>query len=84
MLFSCYLTGCSRRGQLFNDQLQKDLAEISDRLGKYLDVSKGEITRLDYIVTQFLQAIRPTAPQLQQASLNDVVDEVVEHRAAFP
>jgi len=59
-------------------QTQRDVAEISDRLGKFLNVSKGEITRLDYIVTQFLQAIRPTAPQLKQASLNDVVSETLE------
>lgn len=59
-------------------QARKDLAEISDRLDKFLNVSKGEITRLDYIVTQFLQAIRPTAPKLQQVSLNDVVGEVLE------
>jgi two-component system, sporulation sensor kinase E len=29
------------------------------KLEQYLDVAKGEINRLDYIVTQFLQAIRP-------------------------
>src|SRR6185436_3373812 len=38
----------------------------------------GEIARLDYIVTQFLQAIRPSAPQLRLASLNDVVRETLE------
>ena len=53
--------------------LKKDLSDINERLDKYLDVCKGEIGRLDYIVTQFLQAIRPTKPELQAASLNDVV-----------
>ncbi len=53
--------------------LKKDLSEINERLDKYLDVCKGEIGRLDYIVTQFLQAIRPTKPELQAASMNDVV-----------
>jgi len=57
--------------------LKKDLADISDRLQKFLDVCQGEIARLDYIVTQFLQAIRPTQPQLQAASLNDVVAETI-------
>ncbi|MBI3880189.1 MAG: PAS domain-containing protein [Verrucomicrobia bacterium] len=46
-----------------------------DKLAGYLDVAKGEISRLDYIVTQFLQAIRPTPPQLRDASLNAVVEE---------
>jgi two-component system, sporulation sensor kinase E len=43
------------------------------KLGQYLDVAKGEIDRLDYIVTQFLQALRPSAPQFKPVFLNDVV-----------
>jgi two-component system, sporulation sensor kinase E len=41
-------------------------------------VAKGEINRLDYIVTQFLQAIRPTAPQIKLSPLNDVVLKTIE------
>lgn len=48
------------------------------KLEKYLSVAKGEITRLDYIVTQFLEAIRPVPPQLEPGSLNDVVRQTVE------
>ena len=55
-----------------------EAVEITQKLEKYLAVSKGEITRLDYIVTQFLQAIRPSAPQLRVTSLNDVVKETLE------
>src|SRR3984885_9182804 len=55
-----------------------DTAEIAQRLEQYLDVAKGEINRLDYIITQFLQAIRPTPPQFRPASLNDVVEKTVE------
>ena len=55
-----------------------ELPEIADKLENYLAVAKGEITRLDYIVTQFLQAIRPTQPQLKVASLNEVVRETLE------
>jgi two-component system, sporulation sensor kinase E len=54
-----------------------DTAEIANKLERYLGVARGEITRLDYIVTQFLQAIRPTAPQLKPASLNDVVERTI-------
>jgi signal transduction histidine kinase len=60
------------------DPAAVDALETAQRLEKYLAVSKGEITRLDYIVTQFLQAIRPSAPQLRLASLNDVVKETLE------
>ncbi len=48
------------------------------RMEQYLDVAKGEINRLDYIITQFLQAIRPMAPQLKPASLNDVVEKTLD------
>lgn len=51
---------------------ETDFPEISRKLERYLGVAKGEINRLDYIVTQFLQAIRPAPPQLRPASLNDV------------
>jgi len=59
-------------------ETDRDPASVLARLEKYLGVAKGEITRLDYIITQFLQAIRPSAPQLRPASLNDVVRETVE------
>ena len=52
--------------------------EISDKLEQYLEVCKGEIARLDYIVTQFLQAIRPAPLQLRLASLNDVAEETLK------
>jgi PAS domain S-box-containing protein len=55
-----------------------EVEEIAQKLEHYLDVAKGEITRLDYIVTQFLQAIRPTAPQMAPGSLNDVAVETLE------
>jgi PAS domain S-box-containing protein len=55
-----------------------ETAEIAGRLEQFLGVAKGEINRLDYIVTQFLQAIRPTAPQIKLASLNEVVVKTLE------
>lgn len=52
--------------------------EVLEKLEQYLDVCKGEIARLDYIITQFLQAIRPAALQPKLASLNDVVEQTLE------
>lgn len=57
--------------------VNNDDADIGAKLDQYLEVAKGEINRLDYIITQFLQAIRPSAPQLKPASLNDVVDKTL-------
>ncbi len=55
-----------------------DTEDIAARLDNYLTVAKGEIARLDYIVTQFLQAIRPTPPQKKMVSLNDMARETIE------
>ncbi|HEY2084386.1 MAG TPA: ATP-binding protein [Verrucomicrobiae bacterium] len=52
--------------------------DSAQKLEQYLAVAKGEINRLDYIVTQFLHAIRPTPPQLKPASLNEVVEKTLE------
>jgi len=55
-----------------------DVMDIALKTEQYLGVAKGEITRLDYIITQFLEAIRPAPLQLQPASLNEVVRETLE------
>jgi len=55
-----------------------DPAESVAKLEQYVAVAKGEINRLDYIVTQFLQAIRPVPPQLRPASLNDAVRKTLD------
>ncbi len=55
-----------------------DTADSAAKLDQFLTVAKGEIKRLDYIVTQFLHAIRPAAPQLKPHPLNDVVVKTLE------
>jgi len=55
-----------------------EIADITGRLERYLNVAKGEINRLDYIATQFLHAIRPSPPQLKPISLNEVVQKTLE------
>ncbi|HTL56059.1 MAG TPA: ATP-binding protein [Candidatus Limnocylindrales bacterium] len=57
---------------------ESDLPELTRRLEQYLGVAKGEVERLDYIVTQFLHAIRPAPPQLKPFLLNEVVLKTLE------
>jgi PAS domain S-box-containing protein len=57
---------------------ESEARELIPKLEQYLFVARGEINRLDYIITQFLQAIRPTMPQLKAASLNDVIQKTIE------
>ena len=62
------------RGEVDPDEV----SDIAVKLEKYIDVAKGEVNRLDYIVTQFLQAIRPSKPKLKKSSLNDTIEETIE------
>ncbi|MBU6410284.1 MAG: PAS domain S-box protein [Verrucomicrobia bacterium] len=68
--------------QLMERELKKlrraNAAEICRRLEEYLGVAKGEISRLDYIITQFLGAIRPAPLQLKLATLNDVLHTTLD------
>ena len=68
----------SGRGRVQITQGETDTAEVGRKLDQYLGVAKGEINRLDYIVTQFLQAIRPAPLQVKITSLNEVVHKTLE------
>ncbi len=57
---------------------ERDRKNSITRLDSYLKIARGEIGRLDYITTQFLQAMRPTPPRPVLALLNDVIGEVVD------
>jgi two-component system, sporulation sensor kinase E len=54
------------------------LEEATQKLEKYVSVAKGEITRLHYIITEFLQALRPAPAKLVMANVNNVVQETIE------
>jgi len=63
------------RSQILSAEAETD--DIAHKMEQYLSVAKGEINRLDYIITQFLQAIRPVPPQIEPASLNLVVHKTL-------
>lgn len=70
--------GISSRPRSQSAASETDTADVANKLDQYLSVAKGEINRLDYIVTQFLQAIRPAPLQLKLATLNEVVQKTLE------
>lgn len=55
-----------------------DPARIADKLSSYLTVAQGEIGRLDYIVTDFLSAMRPTPPKFRDGNVNEVVHDTLD------
>lgn len=55
----------------------KDTADLAESVR----VCAGEVSRLDGIIRNFLEAIRPRPPDLADLSLGDVVDEVLAFQA---
>jgi two-component system, sporulation sensor kinase E len=72
------MSSVAPRGKARPVHAGEDLGEGLRKLENYVGVAKGEISRLDYIVTQFLQAIRPSPPQLKPGFLNDVVGQTLD------
>ena len=64
-------TAVRRRGAASAAPDLREAQESVAKLDEYLHVAKGEIHRLDYIITQFLQALRPVPRSCSFASLND-------------
>jgi len=52
--------------QLAERKLRKAPAKLREELRGILEVSRGEIKRLDSIVKNFLSAIRPTKPNARE------------------
>lgn len=70
--------GLGPRGRAQVVSGSSEIADAAGKLEQYLAVAKGEINRLDYIVTQFLEAIRPAPLQLKPVALNEVVERTIE------
>lgn len=60
--------------QLLDRRLRK-MGAAGEKLREHLDIALGEIKRLDFIITQFLAAIRPTKPQLRPLDLTELIRE---------
>jgi two-component system, sporulation sensor kinase E len=63
--------------QLMERELKNFPPKSADRLREDLRIARDEIARLDRIISQFLRAVRPTRPELQLESINDIVRETL-------
>jgi nitrogen fixation/metabolism regulation signal transduction histidine kinase len=61
--------------QLLERKLRKAPEEVREELSGSLQVAKEEIKRLDYIVTQFLRAIRPVPLETRPENINAILEE---------
>jgi signal transduction histidine kinase len=63
--------------QLMERKVRKLDGKVKEELEEAIAISRSEITRLDSIVTQFLQAIRPSKPVLHPENVNSIVEEAL-------
>jgi len=68
--------------QLMERQARNLKGKEGDELQQSIEICRGEINRLDSIVTQFLRAIRPSRPQVQPENINAIVEEAVRFFSA--
>jgi two-component system, sporulation sensor kinase E len=61
--------------QIMERKIRRAPEDLREELQSSLRVAKEEITRLDYIVTQFLRAIRPAPLDIGLENLNVLVQE---------
>lgn len=64
--------------QLMERDVRKAPDGVKERLQESIEVARKEIGRLDTIISQFLQAIRPTRPELVPGDVGRVVRETIE------
>lgn len=63
--------------QLMERAVRKLSGKEREELKDAIAICRAEITRLDSIVTQFLQAIRPSKPVLHPVNVNSIVEEAL-------
>jgi two-component system, sporulation sensor kinase E len=63
--------------QLMERKVRRLDGKVKEELQEAIAISRAEITRLDSIVTQFLQAIRPSKPVLHPENVNSIVEEAL-------
>ncbi len=49
-----------------------------ERLGELVDIARGEVSRLDLIISKFLRALRPSNPDLVPCDITEVLSESLQ------
>lgn len=61
--------------QLLEKKLKKADPAIYAKVHAQIDVARGEVQRLDFIIEQFLGAMRPVPPVFELTDINQVIEE---------
>ena len=64
--------------QLLERKIDKGApADLASELSESLEVARGEIKRLNFIIEKFLGAVRPSPPKLKEIDINQLIEEAV-------
>lgn len=63
--------------QLLERELERLPGPSRNNIGELVKVARGEVERLNMIITQFLKAIRPAVPRRQLCKIEEVLQETV-------
>jgi len=64
--------------QLLERELDRLPADSRKNIEELVRISRGEVERLNMIITQFLKAIRPTVPHRQPCRIEEVLKETID------
>lgn len=67
--------------QLLEKKLKKADMSVYGTVKDQIDISRGEIQRLDFIIEQFLRAVRPAKPVFEMVELNRIIESAVNFLA---
>jgi signal transduction histidine kinase len=67
--------------QLLDRKLKARDSRLHQELSPFLETARGELERLDFIIEEFLQAVRPSRPRVEAADLNALLREAVQFLA---
>lgn len=72
------LNSLSIHMQLMEREVRRLPKKNRQKLADTLEITKGEVRRLDDTVRRFLGAIRPSQPRYKEANINNVVESVLD------
>ncbi len=67
--------------QVLEKKLKKADSTLYGTVREQFDVARSEIQRLDFIIEQFLRAIRPAKPVFEMTELNKIIESAVNFLA---
>ena len=67
---------------LFSENSKTHLKKNQEAIADSVEICQGEVKRLDDIINNFLEAVRPVEPELNELKLIELIEEVLRVQEA--